>query len=294
MDHYAAGAEDSDLNEIDTLFRQLPYQHGFSPESWRIITDVEILKKAGVYDVELMRTIQLMHSEFNMNNKKLGSDVMAFAESHGALAKEQFGSRKNHQSVLAALNKSPTMDLLRQGRQAGALCANDAKSCYDRIVHNIAVLALPRLGMAAAPIRSMFETLQLATHHVSMAFGVLKRSYGGKRKTPLQGGGQGNGGGPAIWTVISTVIIAAMATQGHGFNILSALTGALISFVCYTFVDDTDVIHSAPTTATPGEEVIAEMQIVLDRWGGVLRATGGGSSPKKGLLVCYRLPLDWS
>jgi hypothetical protein len=87
--------------------------------------------------------------------------------------------------------------------------------------------------------------------------------------------------------------MAAMATQGHGFNILSALTGALIYFVCYAFFDDTGVIHLAPTTATPGEEVIAEMQIVLDRWGGVIRATGGGSGPKEELLVCYQLPLDW-
>ena len=124
-----------------------------------------------------MRTIQLMEAEFNMNNKKLGRDVMAFAEQHKALAPEQFGSRKNHQSVLAALNKRLTMDLLRQRRQAGALCANDAKSCYDRIVHNLAVLAIRWLGMAAAPIHSMFETLQRATHHVSTAFGVSEKSY---------------------------------------------------------------------------------------------------------------------
>jgi hypothetical protein len=55
-----------------------------------------------------------MHAEFNMNNKKLGRDVMAFAERHKALAPEQYDSRKNHQSVLAALNKCRTMDLLRQ------------------------------------------------------------------------------------------------------------------------------------------------------------------------------------
>jgi hypothetical protein len=165
------------------------------------ITDVEILKKAGVFDVELMCTIQLMHAEFNMNIKKLGRDVMVHAERLRALAPEQYGSRKNHQSVLAALSKRVTMDLLRQRRQAGALCSNDAKSCYDRIVHNMAVLALLRLGMAAAPIRSMFETLQRDKHHVSTAFGISKQTYGGQRDPPPQGVGQGNGAGlagPAI------------------------------------------------------------------------------------------------
>ena len=101
---------------------------------------------------------------------------MAFAEHHNVLAPEQFGSRKNHRSVLAALNRRLTMDLLRQHRQAGALCANDAKSCYNRIVHNVAVLSLRRLGMAAAPIQSMFEILQQARHHVSTAFGISKHS----------------------------------------------------------------------------------------------------------------------
>ncbi len=129
MDHYAVGGEDELLNDIDTLLRQLPYRFGFSPEAWQTITDVEILKKAGIYDVELMRTIQLMHSEFNMNNKKLGRDMMSFAELCRALAAEQFGSRKNHQAILAALNKRLTNDLLRQLRLARALCANDAKSC---------------------------------------------------------------------------------------------------------------------------------------------------------------------
>jgi hypothetical protein len=41
-----------------------------------------------------MRTIQLMDAEFNMNNKKLGQDMMLFAKSCKVLAPEQFGSRK--------------------------------------------------------------------------------------------------------------------------------------------------------------------------------------------------------
>jgi hypothetical protein len=131
--------------------------------------------------------------------------------------------------------------LLQQLRLAGALCANDAKSCYDCIVHNITILAMRRLGMLEAPILSMFKTLQQAAHHVSTAFGVSTRTYGNKQATPLQGVGQGNGACPAIWAAISLVLIMAMATNGHGFNILLALTGVLVSIVCYAFVDNTDI-----------------------------------------------------
>jgi hypothetical protein len=146
MDHYyVVGGEDPKLNEIDTQMHQLPYRFGFSPNSWQKITDMEILKKIGVYDVERMQTIQLMHAEFNMNNKKMGHDVKWFAESHKVLAPEQFGSRKNHQSILAALNKQLTMDILPQRRKARALCVNDDKSCYDRIEYSVATLALRKL-----------------------------------------------------------------------------------------------------------------------------------------------------
>jgi hypothetical protein len=122
-----------------------------------------------------------------------------------------------------------------------------------------------RIGMLEAPIASMFKTLQQAAHHVSTAFGVSSRTYGRKRGVPLQGVGQGNGAGPTIWAAISSVLIMAMATQGHGFNIISALTGVLVSMVCYAFVDDTD-------TAVKGEEVIGQMHEVdfcaqqVERW----------------------------
>jgi hypothetical protein len=103
--HYKASAQDPMLAEIDRFFRNLPYRESFSPDAWQFTTDVEILKKAGVFDIEKMHTIQLMHSAFNINNKKLGRDMMSFAESCKVLAPEQFGSRKNHQSIIAALNK---------------------------------------------------------------------------------------------------------------------------------------------------------------------------------------------
>ena len=50
-----------------------------------------------------------MHLAFNKDKKKL-----VFAEQHKALAPETFGSKKNHQLVLAAWNKRLPMDLLRQ------------------------------------------------------------------------------------------------------------------------------------------------------------------------------------
>ena len=110
--HYIAGTYDPTIAEFDATMRSLPYQYGFSPQNWQTISDVEILKKAGVYDIEGMRTITLMNSEFNINNKKLGREMMQHAEDNNALPPEQYGGRKQHRAVIAALNKRLTMDLL--------------------------------------------------------------------------------------------------------------------------------------------------------------------------------------
>jgi hypothetical protein len=93
--------------------------------------------------------------------------------------------------------------------------------------------------------------------------------------------GQGNGVAPAIWAVTSTVIINMMRSAGHGLHILSAISGLLISFVCYAFVDDTDVIHAAVSPLSTGEDVLEDMQPVVDRWEGGIRATGGAPVPSK-------------
>jgi hypothetical protein len=272
--HYKAAAQHPEVNHFDSIMRDLPYRYGFSPTRWRNITDVEILKKAGVYDIDKMRTITLMDAAFNMNNKKLGRDVLAHAEKLGNLAREQYGSRKFHRSGIAATNKVLTMDLLRMRRQAGALCSNDAKSCYDRIVHNVAALALLRQGAPRSAVHCMFLTLQKARHKIRTAYGVSTQSYG-NLDPPIQGYGQGNGCGPTGWAVISTPIINMMRTAGFGLQIVMCLSAIVIAFLCYAFVDDTDLLHTGNSVNTTGEEVLRDMRRFVNHWEGGLRATGG-------------------
>ena len=56
------------------------------------MTDVELLKKVVVDDVTKMRTILLMKSECNINNKKHARDVMKQVESLKLIQREQYGS----------------------------------------------------------------------------------------------------------------------------------------------------------------------------------------------------------
>lgn len=71
-------------------------------------------------------------------------------------------------------------------------------------------MTMQQAGDHASAVESMFSEIQNVKHVVRALHRSLKLSFGGGRKDSrrlrqLQGVGQGNGTGPTIWSVISTV-----------------------------------------------------------------------------------------
>jgi hypothetical protein len=67
-----------------------------------------------------------------------------------------------------------------------------------------------------------------------------------------------------------------------------------VSFVCYAFVDDTDLVHIAKDVDTRGPTIIAEMQSALDHWEGGLKATGGALVPEKSYWYLIDFTAQWN
>ena len=295
--HHIVGAYNQSIAEVDAIIHSAPLEMGFSPEPWEKITDAAIIKKAGVFDVDKMRTINLMPAAFNMNNKRLGHQMMKHAEAQNLMAKEQDGSRKKHSSQKCFLNKVLTRDISLQKRQAMGPVSNDAKQCYDRMAHPTTILAMLWFGVLPEPIRAMFKVLQNAIHFISTAFGVSTDFYGGHLRTtrsvlPIAGIGQGNGCGPAAFAMLSCAIIRVMIDQGYGARFTSALGLAVISFACYMFVDDCDLIQTAETVFTKGEQLLPQYPGGSRLLARNLSGYRGGLSSRKILLVLNRLFVD--
>jgi hypothetical protein len=167
---------------------------------------------------------------------------MLNAEKHHTLAKEQNGSRKWHRAIDRALNKVLTNDILWQAKRIGAICSNDAKACYDLIGHAQASLCIQRQGVPQSAVQCLFTTLQSATHSVRTAFDDSTYTYGGPGWIkPIHGIGQGNGGGPPIWAVISSTLLDTLRSKGLGLQMLSPISQQKLSFLGYSFVDDSDM-----------------------------------------------------
>ena len=281
--HHLACTKHLQNAQFESLMCAIPYRTGYSPHRYQSSINAMILKKAGKTDVDSLRTIVLLEPDFNFMNKKLGRDVMNYAERHQLIAPEQFGSRKNHSAIDQVLIKTLFYDALRIKKQDGYLCSNDAKACYDRITHSIASLALQRSGLPTGPILSMFRSLQQMRHHLRTGYGISNSTYGKvlKQGKPTQGSGQGNGASPCIWAMISSPLLNMMRADDLGAHFITPLSKEKIIFVGCSFVDDTDLVLSSFDSSDTLDDLTPKMQQSIQTWEGGLRATGGALVPEK-------------
>ena len=200
--------------------------------------------------------------------------MIANAERLNQIPWEVYGSCKRHRAIECAVNKVSTTDIARQEHRSMALCSNDAKSCYDRILHAIAIICMRRVGVSEKTCLMMFGTLAKVQHYIRTTYGDSETAYS-CIEIPFQGVYQGNGAGPGIWLLVSIPIINMLKSAGFGFAVRTVMSKDNFSFVCYTFVDDSDVVHSTKETGnTETSALVSEMQQVVDMWEGGLRASG--------------------
>ncbi len=127
----------------------------------------------------------------------------------------------------------------------------------------------------------MFGTIQQLRHFVCTAYGDSLQSFSGTISSkPIQGLGQGNGAGPAIWAIVSSPILNLVRTTGYGIKLMSSISKSKIITVGNRFVDDMDLLVADDTKAQSSASITHSMQEGLDRWEQGLRASGGSQQLK--------------
>jgi hypothetical protein len=138
------------------------------------------------------------------------------------------------------------------------------------------------MGVEEPPIVCIFSTIQNLHHSIRTVYGDSELTFSGQLWTvPIQGVGQGNGAGPQIWAVVSTPVLNMLRHEGYVAYFRTAITGTMISFVGYAFVDDTDLCITGQNPSDTEADVALRMQQALDLWEGGIRATGGAIVPEK-------------
>jgi hypothetical protein len=205
------------------------------------------------------------------------------------LAPEQFGSRNRYSAIAQALNKRLLFDYIRVNHHPTCWVFTDAKSCYDRIVHTPASLALQRMGLSKEVVSSLFTTIAKMKHYIRTGLGDSIMSYR-SGAIPFQGVGQGNGMGPCIWAVVSSVLFDAMRSAGFGAKVKSPISDKSLPLMGGAFVDDLDLFSIQDPWISRDADVEV-MQRGIDLWEELLRATGGAIEPTKS--DWYRIDFSW-
>ena len=253
---------------------------GYSPTRHRECVDLMIMKKSMCYDVQKQRTIGILDTEFNQNNKKMGKTGMDNAISLGKVAAEQFAV-KHKAAIEQIVSKRCVIDHHHSKRRCFSLTSNDLAGCYDRIIHTAAALALLRVGIPHNTINSMFSSIQRMVHRIRTMYGDSDITYGGNdignwRNFP-QGVLQGNACGPTIWVLISSIIFEILHKRGFAMEICSSISKQVFCLVGFAYVDDSDLIQSG----TDPLQVLQSMQDLINSWGSLMAVTGGAICTEK-------------
>lgn len=280
--HFQAIASDPLLSQWALSRLYDGFFSGASPDRWKIGTDIMIEKKAGVYNVDKLRTILLFQPDFNFGNKVIGRAMMRQAEALHLIPEAQYGSRHGKSASQQLLNKVCLFELSRVQNIPMGYCSTDAKSCYDRIVHSFAALTMRKLGLPKVVVTTMFEVVRSMAHYVSTGFGISNFTYSHPQSDPFQGVGQGNGAGPAIWAAVSAPLLEYLNSRGRGVVFQSPLSHGSFGVSSLAFVDDTDVVAGIrEEESTLDDQIIQMITAQVKDWSGVLRVSGGAIVPEK-------------
>ena len=210
---------------------------------------------------------------------------------------EEIFSERNRLADDGTLAKVLFYDIVRQLRRPAGLASVDADNCYDRIAHPMVSIVMQAFGVPAEACESMLSTIQDMKFYLRTGYGDSKEFVGGPKgdsyeATKTQGMMQGNGAGPASWTVTTIPMISAHKKKGHGAHLIAVVSDKHMHIAGALFVDDTDLTHLDMRRNETITEAHDCFQRSITNWGKLLIATGGALKPVK--CSYYLISFKWN
>jgi hypothetical protein len=252
---------------------------GLVPKRWCKAISVMLEKDPGRPSINRLRIIHLFEADYNLFLKIFWARrLVQRGEKYQQFGESQQGSRSGRRANDAVLLKRLTYDLTRQQRSNLGTFDNDAKSCYDRIVNGLAMIAAQRLGMPPSAIATHAGTLHKMQYAIKSAFGVSEGYVQSSPGAFLFGTGQGSGASPAVWLTISTVLLATLSDLvPRGMRYSSPNKKCTVERHSDAFVDDTQNgltdAHLAKVWSL--KTLIVQLKQMAQTWERILHCSGG-------------------
>ena len=267
---------------------------GYVLPRWKPVTNVMLEKIPGQPIISKLRVIHLFEADFNAwAGIIFARRLMKQAEQLKALGNEQGGSRQGRTCVDVYAMKFFSFQLSEITRTPLAVMDNDAKACYDRIVMALAYLRSQQLGMEHQACTLLENFLSQAQYHIQTQFGISEKHYGTTASKKLHGPGQGSQSSPAIWTLVSTLILSAVRRKSPGTFFTDPQQQTTVAHYMQSFVDDSsiwvnDFLNSLDDQINL-DALATTLETATQWWEQLLVATGG----KLELQKCFYYVIHW-
>jgi hypothetical protein len=153
----------------------------------------------------------------------------------------QDGSRPGRQCISAVLKKVLAHDYVHLTATTAAFIENNAVGCYDRLVNNLILMLLKKLGLPPSVSACMGELWDTVVHLIKTVYGISDVTYSSTTDLPLYGPGQGSTCGPLFWLLCYWVIVESIDPTIMSMKFLSACHGVLVEMFGASFVDDSSL-----------------------------------------------------
>lgn len=185
------------------------------------------------------------------------------------LSEMQFGSRPGKRCISAVLKKVLQHDLTRVLKQTAAFVENDATGCYDRLINNLILMILRKLGLPATETSFLGQLWDDTIHLIKTIYGTSTVTYTTTADMPLYGPGQGSMCGPIFWILCYWLIVSSLDPTITAAQYISACRSVIVKITGVSFVDDTSLGVSSDyqwdDTITEEENNYQEVAAVVHR-----------------------------
>ena len=256
-----------------------------------------IEKIPGTPRLDKLRVIHLFEADINLLKGIIWSRrLVSHAELFQALGEETWGCRKGRSAEECLLLKNFTYIMMRLTRTPGATFDNDAKACFDRIIMALAALRSRHLGVPTATCTMLTSLLEQVAYKIKTTIGISDDTYTSTPSNTLHGPGQGSKEGPALWLIISSMLIDILHKKSNGISFCDPHQDLKVQRTMDAFVDDTTawINFFLDSFSTQDDEIIARLATSLTTtaqwWEELLTASGG----KLELPKCFYYIIRWT
>ena len=177
----------------------LRFGHSFS--RWRQVVNTMIEKEPGRPMLHQLCVIHLYENDYNLILGTKFRQVIQKCQDMRQINPGCYGGILTKQSLDPIFLEMMQHDYAQLSRHDAIKFANDAGSCYDRIIVPPSSVIARSRGLHANVAKIHGITLQNGVYRIKTQLGVSTQTYSHSAEHPVFGTGQGSTGSPPTWTL---------------------------------------------------------------------------------------------